>query len=117
MRFFGKVGYGVSGETVNGVWEDTITEREYYGDVERTARRLVTTQEVNSDISVENTISIVADPFAMDHFHAIKYVEWQGALWSVVNIDVKRPRLLLRLGGVYRGQAEASNPLGNDTGQ
>lgn len=117
MKFFGKVGYGVSGESTNGVWTDQINERSYYGDVERTSRRLVTTQEVNSDISVENTISIVADPFALNNFHAIKYVEWQGALWSVVNVDVKSPRLLLRLGGVYRGQAEPTNPLGNDTGE
>lgn len=117
MKFFGKIGYGISGETVNGTWVDQITERSYFGDVERASRRIVTTQELNSDISVEVTISIVADPYALNHFHAIKYVEWSGALWSVVTAEPKSPRLLLRLGGVYTGPTEPTNPLGRDTGE
>lgn len=103
MKFFGKVGYGTPGEKVNGVWVDKIVEREYYGDVQKDSRRIVTGERLNTNISVSNTISIVADPYAFDHFHAIKYVEWAGALWDVEDVEAKRPRLLLRLGGVYDG--------------
>jgi hypothetical protein len=35
MKFFGKVGYGHSVDNQNGVWEDVITEKKYYGDVVR----------------------------------------------------------------------------------
>lgn len=103
MKFFGKVGYGKSGESVNGVWADTITERSYYGDVVKDTRRIVVGSDVNNDISTGNSIEIVADPYASEHFHAIKYVEWAGALWTVTEVEQKRPRLILRLGGVYNG--------------
>jgi hypothetical protein len=117
MKFFGKVGYGVAGETQNGVWVDQIKEVSYYGDVQRNTRRLTTDADLNSEIIVNNTISIVADPYALNHFHAIKYVEWAGALHTVTNVQVQSPRLLLELGGVYNGPAEATNPVGRDTGQ
>lgn len=117
MRFYGKVGYGLSGERQNGVWEDTITEREYYGDVVQNSQRFVAGEDLNPDISVEVSISILADPFANEHFHAIKYVEWQGALWSVSTVKPERPRLVLRLGGVYNGPASTSDSSGRDTGR
>lgn len=102
-RYFGKVGYA---ETVNkggGVWEDVITEVAYSGDVVRNTRRLSDGDKVNNDLSVGNSISIVADAYANEHFFAIRYLEWAGARWIVTEVDVQSPRLLLRLGGVYNG--------------
>ncbi len=110
MRYFGKVGYGKSGESQDqeGVWVDTITERPYYGDVVKDNRRVVISQDVNPEITTGNSIEIVADPYAFDNFHAIKYAELAGALWTVTDVETKRPRLLLRLGGVYNGPRPAA---------
>lgn len=102
-KFFGEVGYGLTQEQVPGVWEDVITEVRYYGDVLRNTRRLDAGEKVNSDIAVTNTISIVADAYAYEHFFAIRYVKWAGVLWTVNTVEVERPRLLLRLGEVYNG--------------
>lgn len=102
-RFFGKVGYGTDVDKGLGVHEIEIVEREYYGDVVRNSRKLGEGEKVNDDLSVGNSISIVADAYANDHFFAIRYVEWAGTLWKVSNVDVQSPRLLLRLGGPYRG--------------
>lgn len=102
-RFFGPVGYGETVETAPGVFEDTITEKSYYGDVIRNTRRLQQGDKVNDDISVQNSISIVADAYAIEHFFAIRYISWQGVLWIVTDVEVQAPRLLLRLGGVYNG--------------
>lgn len=102
-KFFGKIGYGTSSETTPGVWEDTIVEREYYGDVIKNSRRLREGEQVSDDLTVGNSISIVADAYANEHFFAIRYVEWAGTLWKVQNVDVESPRLVLRLGGVYNG--------------
>ncbi|MCA1806977.1 MAG: hypothetical protein LC687_03870, partial [Actinobacteria bacterium] len=55
------------------------------------------------DLSVGNSISIVADAYANEHFFAIRYIRWAGTLWTVQNVDVESPRLVLRLGGVYNG--------------
>ena len=105
MRFFGPVGYGESSETLpgDGKWEDIITEVNYRGDVHRESRRIESDDKINSDLSVNNSISIVADDQANQHFHKIKYVMWQGVRWKVTNVEVKPPRLLLTLGGVYNG--------------
>jgi hypothetical protein len=102
-KFYGEIGYGESVETAPGVWEDVITEYSYYGDVIRNTRQLNAGDNVNSDISVNNSISIVADAYANEHFFAIRYIKWAGALWTVTDVEVKSPRLILRMGGVYNG--------------
>jgi hypothetical protein len=107
-RFFGRVGYGEQSETSPGVWEDIITEYSYYGDVIRDTRQLRAADKVNDDLSVQNTISIMADEYANDHFFAIRYVEWAGVLWTVTQVEVQRPRLLLSLGEVYNGPKAAT---------
>lgn len=104
-RFFGRVGYGESVETDedSGVWVDVITEKMYYGDVIRNIRNLREGEHLNPDLSVQNSISIVADAYANKHFFAIRYVEWMGVLWTVSSVEVQSPRLLLTLGEVYNG--------------
>lgn len=105
-RFYGNVGYGESQETSPGsdVWEDVVTERAYFGDVLRNVRRLdPAVDSVNSDISVSNSISINADEYAFGHWHLIKYVQWEGQLWTVTSVEVQRPRLILTPGKVYNG--------------
>jgi hypothetical protein len=104
-RFYDAVGYGESVETPvdSGVWVDTITEVKYYGDVIRNTRKLESGESLNDDITVGNSISIVADEYAIKHFFKIKYVRWAGALWTVNNVEVKSPRLIMSLGSVYNG--------------
>jgi hypothetical protein len=102
-RFFGRVGYGETEETAPGVNTDKIVEMSYYGDVVRNQRNLTQGDNLNNDLSVQNSISIVADAYANEHFFAIRYVEWAGVLWTVTDVEVQWPRLLLRLGEVYNG--------------
>lgn len=102
-KFYGKVGYGIPTETCPGVWEDVITDKNYYGDVLRNSRKMVVTGTLNDNISMSNEISIVADPFATANFQAIKYIEYMGTLWKVINVEVQYPRLILGMGGVYNG--------------
>lgn len=104
-RFLGEVGYGESVESPpgSGVWVDEITEFPYQGDVIRNTRKLDGSESVNADITVGNSISVVADEYAFEHFFNIKYVRWAGVLWTVSMVEVKNPRLILSLGGVYNG--------------
>ena len=109
-KFHGPIGYGESVETVPGVWEDRNIERNYYGDVIRNTRKLTEGEQVNNDLSVSNSISIVADAYANEHFFAIRYIKWAGTRWTVSDVEVQSPRLLLRLGGIYNGP-KASTPI------
>ena len=109
-RFYGRIGYGAPVETAPGVWVDNIVERFYYGDVVRNVRNLREGENLNPDLSIQNSISIMADAYANEHFFAIRYVEWAGALWTVSSVEVQSPRLLLSLGEVYNGPTPAVTP-------
>lgn len=108
-KFYGPIGYGESVESVPGVWGDVIIELPAYGDVLRNSRTLREGAQINDDLTVGNSISIVADAYANEHFFAMRYIKWAGALWTVANVDVQSPRLILRLGGVYNGPVADSS--------
>jgi hypothetical protein len=104
-RFFDVVGYGdaIEEPSGSGVWVDDITEVSYYGDIIRNTKKSDVGEGVNDNITVNNSISIVADDFANENFLKIKYVRWSGVLWTVTSVEVKSPRLILSLGSVYNG--------------
>ena len=102
-KFFGKIGYAETVETTPGVWEEKITEREYFGDLIRNTRSLQSGEQLNDNINISNEISIVADPFAYENFHSMRYVEFMNAKWKISNVDVQYPRLILSVGGLYNG--------------
>jgi hypothetical protein len=107
MRFAGVVGYATPEETVPGVWTDVITEKLYYGDVIRNSRRLDPPPAVppteNSDISLENSFSILADKDAYDNYTKMRYVVWDRVYWRISKVEVRRPRLILTVGGIWNG--------------
>lgn len=110
MKFYGPIGYAETVETKPGVWVEQITKRMYYGDLTRNTRRLQNSETLNDDINVANEISIVADPFAQQNFHAMRYVEFMGAKWKISNVEVQYPRLILTIGGVYNGNETSASP-------
>lgn len=100
-KFYGIIGYEVTVETEPGIYEETIIENEYYGDIIRNTRRLDQAAQVNDNVNISNQISIVADPFANNNFHAMRYIEFMGAKWKITDIEVQYPRLILSIGGLY----------------
>jgi hypothetical protein len=107
MRFAGAVGFATPTSTAPGVWKDVIVERQYLGDVIRESRRLgapsLVPPEVAGTISVQNSFSIVADAEAYESFMHIRYVNWLGENWEVTDVEVRRPRLILTIGGLWNG--------------
>lgn len=103
-KVYVKVGYADTVETAPGVLKEQITERDYYGELLRNSRRLQTASQVNDDINISNEISILSDPYAIQNFHSIRYVEFMGTKWKVPTGEVQYPRLILSLGGVYNVQ-------------
>ena len=103
-KFYGPVGFIESVETRPGVFVDKPVEHTYRGDVITRSFRSQNGLSVNDNLSVSNQISILADPYVSNHFHAIKYVKWMGTAWEVSNVSEQYPRLVLSLGGVYNGE-------------
>lgn len=105
-KYYGTVGFAKTVENPPGVWKEQIVARPYIGDANRINRRLQTADKVNDDITINNEISILADPYACRNFHAIRYVTWMGAKWKVTGVEVQYPRLILSIGGVYNGEQD-----------
>lgn len=102
-KFCGRVGFGETVEVAPGVHTDTIVEHILYGDLLVNKRALQQGETLNQSVSVGNSISVVASAYAREHFFAMKYVEWAGKLWTVKDVEVQAPRLILQLGEVYNG--------------
>ena len=103
-KFYGTIGYVDLVATSPGVYEEVVTELVYSGDLLRKSSRWSTNPDgVNDNISVNTQISILADPYAYKNFHSMRYVEFMGAKWKITGVEVKYPRLILDVGGVYNG--------------
>ena len=102
-KFSGRIGYADTRETSPGVWEEVFVHKQAYGDVLRNNRKLENGEYLHDDLALNNQISIVADPYAMKHFFSMRYVEWMGVKWKITNVEVLPPRLILTIGGVYKG--------------
>lgn len=102
-KFYGAIGYASTVETKPGVWEEQITERMYCGDLIRNTRRLESSGNLNDNINVSNEVSIVADPYANENFHSMRYVKFMGTAWKITSVEVRYPRLILSVGGEYNG--------------
>lgn len=104
MKFYGTIGFAIEGETAPGVWKTKTEEREVYGDVLSNIRRWDNGQEVNSDLSVSNRISVVASRFIYENLGAMRWLLWNGTKWKISSAEIVRPRVILTLGGVYNGE-------------
>lgn len=103
-KFYGRVGYVETVDKGNGVWEEKEpVERQYCGDSLRMSKTWQSAEHLNDDLQINTQISIVADPYAFQHFHALRYVEYMGSLWKITNAEIQFPRIILTVGGVYNG--------------
>ncbi len=105
-KYHGEIGYKISKEIRPGYWDDVIVERTYRGDIVRDSRRWSPTDQVTDDLTLNNSISILADAFAYMNFHRILYIKWMGSYWKIQFAEVQRPRLILTIGGIYNGPTE-----------
>lgn len=102
-KFYGPIGYANTSETAPGVWTESITEHNYYGDVIRNVNRMQIGDKLNDDVVLDNRISILADAFASENFQSMRYIKWMGVYWKITSVEVQHPRLLLTIGGIYNG--------------
>ena len=116
-KWYGSVGFAERVEIEPGIWDSVITEKLYYGDVISNRWRRQSSGEINDDINISNSISVLIDPYAYEKFSSIVYVEFMGAKWKVTDIEVQHPRLILTIGGLWNGEKNnATEPIREDLG-
>ena len=104
-KFFGSIGYVLTVETEPGIFEEQEVVHQYYGDMYKLTKRYESSNEkLNDNIRISNELSIVADPFAVENFIYMRYVEFMGQKWKIESVDASQyPRLVLTVGGLYNG--------------
>ena len=104
MKFYGVIGFGETRETRPGIWQQVIEERSYFGDVLRDSGSFSSEEKVNDDFTLNNQISIISDTYALNNFGFMRYIVYGGVKWKITGVEVKYPRLLLHMGGVWNDQ-------------
>jgi len=106
MKWFGNIAFSNQVETEPGIWEDKPVIRQYFGDLLRLSKRDQLSDQINRDIAVTNQLSVIADPYLLDSFQNILYVEFMGSKWRVSSVEVGYPRLTLTFGNLYKGEED-----------
>lgn len=110
-KFYGDIGFAKAVEDPegSGIYKNKITRKKYRGDVLRNIQRSDSNGVIIDNVSLSNQLSIISDPYIQENAGFIVYAEYMGTKWKVTSIEVRYPRLLLTLGGVYNGtSAQAS---------
>lgn len=103
-KFSGKIGYIDTVETEPGVWEEKVIEKQYYGDLVKNTSRFTVGDSTNDNITISNSISIVADQYACYNYMHMRYVVFMNSKWKISNAELAYPRIVLTLGGQYHEQ-------------
>lgn len=115
-KYCGNIIFVKTEETTPGIYKEVPVSRRYKGDVEKNWRRWETGERLNDNININNTLSIVADSFIYENLGMIRAVEWMGSYWEISSLEIKRPRLILEIGGLYNGPTpETSDDSGRDS--
>lgn len=107
MKFSGKAGFRIDDVEIElGVYKPQVVVKAIKGSVV-----INSYQHQNSDkstidnVRITNQLSIVANQFLNKHIANLIYVEFQGVKWKVENFDIRPPRVVVSLGGVYNEQS------------
>ena len=102
-KFSGIIGFITTSQTSPGVYTPVVEEKDYVGDFIRNAQSWRNGEGLNSDLTYNSRISIVADPYLLDNISYIRYAKFGEGSWEITNVEFQRPRLILTMGGVYNG--------------
>jgi len=102
-KFHGFIGYAEveESETAPGAWIEVVTERPCSGDILRNTKRWENAEKVNENLTIDNRFSIIADEFAVNNSHNMRYLKINGTSWKISSFEIQRPRIILTVGGVY----------------
>lgn len=101
MKYYGAIGFSSTENTAPGVYTEQIIEKELAGDITRVNKRYVDANSVNDNITLNMSLSIIADPFVYNNLGMIRYITYLGSKWKVTDISIQYPRVILSIGGLY----------------
>lgn len=106
MKWYGAIGFSeVKEDSENpSVYKGTITERFYKGEIFNHTIAYRFGEGRNKDLSYSQSISILADPYALEFYSQILYIVIDNVKWSISRISIEYPRIKLDIGEVYNDE-------------
>lgn len=102
-KFYGPIGFANTVKTAPGVVSRQDIEKYYAGEIFELSKQYQNGDKVNDDISLNMSLSIIADPFAANNIGMVRYITYLGNKWKVTSIKIAYPRIQLTIGGLYNG--------------
>lgn len=101
-KFCGNIGFVKYVEKEKGIYSPQSIEKRYFGDKIKMNQKYESTSQLNDNIRLNTSISVIADKYLRDNIGVMKYVCLDGQRWTINTIDdTTYPRILLTLGGLY----------------
>lgn len=101
-KYHGMIGFSEEYESVPGIVSERITEREFFGEVLDNRFTIRDSSETpNDELTLNKRISVIANTYAIENMHLMRYATYMGVKWKITSIDPQYPRLILSMGGVY----------------
>ena len=112
MKFYGKIGFEITEDKGDDIWQEVVVEKTYYGDILRLQKNKDSGEHINDGLRLNSQFSILMDPWFQNHLSAVRYIEYMGAKWTIDSVDpTNYPRVLLTPGGLYHGnEPEPDDP-------
>lgn len=105
MKVCGLIGFAYTENKGHGVWGKVKVQKKYYMEINRVSwYNRESQQTVNGTFTINNTVSVLLNPFLLEHYTQIEWVELHGIKWKVSSVDLEEHRLNLSIGERYAGE-------------
>jgi hypothetical protein len=112
MKFSGKIGFNIEGETRPGVWmpSETVEKPFVFEVLPGYSKRWDSSQDsTNDDLKISMRVSIITNKFCEENIGCMRYVKRGNTLLKITEVDPSTyPRFTLTLGGIYHEHDETS---------
>lgn len=103
MRYSGKLGIAEQTEVSPGVWEETITERDFLGTVTQRSETVDLDDSILPRYRTTTTVSGLARGVGVIDNSNLRYLTYGGIRWTIVSDTTKYPKLIMYLREEYHG--------------
>jgi len=95
-------------ETKPGIWERSIVEKPYPADISRVYSTRIPDNSQNISKKLNLSFSVYLDAFINDNLENLTYIQYKGQNYIIEELSPLRPKLTIRIGGLYNGQTETT---------
>lgn len=107
-KYSGLIGFADGQVEEDGVVTVKYSEIKLRGDVLNSGYNYQNDSKKYDSITVSNQLSLIASDAICNNCSNLRYAYFAGQKWKIISFEIKRPRLIVRLGDVWNGEEASS---------